>query len=129
MSAGRLNQPPDGRSRGAAGCRPPPGPGDHGPPAVPAPPVTRPDGAAARDRSARRSRQQGSGGSSEHPPPSGRECRLAVCHGGLHAGGEEQGADRHPTLQAGIHLAGGLNPVGQLTRSDEGCREDDLTRE
>ena len=63
------------------------------------------------------------------PPPARRQGRLVLPNGALHPGGEEQGADRHPALQAGIHLAGRLDPVRQLTGAIEGGREDDLTGE
>ena len=108
----RRGAPPVGRSRAAAGCRPPPGPGAHGPPAAPAPPAARPGGDPTADRNGRRSRQQGWGGSSEQPPPPRRQGRLAAAGRHLHAGGEEQGADRHPAFQAGIHLTRGMEPVG-----------------
>jgi len=129
MAAGRQKLLPGGQSTDAGGCRPPPGPGAHGPPAAPAPPATRPGGGAGLNRSARRSRWRGWVGSSEHPPPAGGQSRLVARHCGLHAGGEEQGADRHPALQAGIHLARGLDPVRQLTGANERGREHDLAGE
>jgi hypothetical protein len=86
-------------------------------------------GATDRDRSARRSRLHGWDGSSEHPPPARGQRWLGLGDGGLHAGGEEQCADRHPALQAGIYLAGGLYPVGQLTGADKRGRENDLAGE
>jgi hypothetical protein len=64
-------------------------------------------------------------------PPAGREPggHLVVCGRGLHSRGEEQGADRHPALQAGVHLARGMDPVRQLTGTDERGGEDDLAGE
>ena len=76
------------------------------------------DVVASRDRAAHRNTPRRPGG----------ECRLVVCHGGLHAGGEDQGESR-AARPAGIHLAGGLDPVGQLTGADKRGREDDLTGE
>lgn len=99
------------------------------PQAVQEVPATGPGDAAARDRSAQPCLPQGWSGSLEHPPPAGRERRLVGRRCGLHAGGEEQGTDRHPALQAGIHLAWRLDPVGQLTGANEGRGEDDLARE
>ena len=120
---------PDGPSTASAAFRPPPGPGVHGRPDAPVQPAARPGGEPARDRSARRSRQQGWSGSSKDPPPARRQHRFVLPDGALHAGGEEQCADRHPALQAGIHLAGRLDPVGQLTGADKRGRENDLTGE
>ena len=99
------------------------------PPAVQEVPATRLVGAVARYRSARHSRRQGWSGSSEHPPPAGGQSRLVGHRCGLHAGGEEQGADRHPALKAGIHLAGRPDPVGQLTGANKGRGEKDLACE
>ena len=62
------------------------------------------------------------------PPPAGSQRRLIVRHGGLHAGGEEQGESR-AARPAGIHFAGRLDPVGQLTGTNERGREKDLARE
>jgi hypothetical protein len=76
------------------------------------------DGVASRDRAAHRNTPRRPGG----------ECRLVVCHGGLHAGGEDQGESR-AARPAGIHLAGRLDPVGQLTGTDERGRENDLAGE
>jgi len=86
------------------------------------------DGAEARDRSARHSRRQEWSGSSEHPPPAGRQCLLGLSEGGLHPGGEEQ-CESRAARPAGIHLAGRLDPVGQLTGTDERGRENDLAGE
>ena len=55
--------------------------------------------------------------------------RLVARDSGLHAGGEEQGADCHPALQAGVHLPRGMDPVRQLTGPHERRREDDLAGE
>ena len=99
------------------------------PPADQEVPATSPGGAAARDRSARPCLPQGWSGSSEHPPPAGGQSRLVGNRCGLHAGEEEQGADRHPALQAGIHLAGHPDPVGQLTGANKGRGGNDLACE
>ena len=65
---------------------------------------------------------------SEHPSSGWRQGRLVRRDGGLHAGGEEQG-ESLATRPAGVHLAGDLDPVGQLTGTDERGREHDLASE
>ena len=65
------------------------------------------------------------GGSSEHPPPARGQRWLGLGDGGLHPGGAEQ-CESRAARPAGIHLAGRLDPVGQLTGTDERGRENDL---
>ena len=62
----------------------------------------------------------------KHTPTARRQGWLVAQDTGLHAGGEEQGADRHPRFQPGGHLQGRMDPVGELTCPHERGRENDL---
>ncbi len=65
----------------------------------------------------------------KHTPTARRQGWLVAQDTGLHAGGEEQGADRHPPLQAGIHLAGAVEPVREFARPHKRGGENDLASE
>lgn len=62
------------------------------------------------------------------PSPTGSQGQLVARDSGLHPGVEEQGKSR-ASRPAGSHLAGGVDPVRQLTGADEGGRENDLAGE